>query len=65
MGSHSRLLERVIINVQAPDDLNKSLSVVAKIELRYQQNWRLRDSILHFTKFSIIIMITAYFSKVE
>ena len=46
-----RLLKRAIVNVQAPGDRKKSLSLMVKIQVKYQQNWQLRDSLLLFVFF--------------
>ena len=43
----------------------KSLSLMVKIQVKYQQNWHLRDSLLLFVFFSMSMTITAHFSKVE
>ena len=50
-GSHSLLLERAIVNVQAPGDRKKSVSLMVKIYVKYQQNWHLYDSLLLFVFF--------------
>ena len=53
--SHSRLLERAIVNIQAPGDRKNpsvlSLRLMVKIQVKYQQNWHLRDSLLLFVFF--------------